>query len=359
MLNTSKETTAAAVKTALQALKAVTGQDQASMETLLVKMTDQWKALHVTSSKPVSIAAFANWMGGTATIVADACTLAPAAKACTFFPREMSVLGVGSTIWPIIGLAVSGDDVDAAQMAIGELFAELAKSCKGTNAGAKKVRHISDNSCRMFPIYQRFLDATVVYVVEARSQGTPSDDARAALRTATENLIQEVGAQGGIDRRTLTWSGFLLPDLALRYEWSASNVNVGAGIGRTAASVTLLKFRIPIFYSRMGYSAVTLSALDAAAPLAELATRSTNATFDGSSKLFANIIAPRADLEGGVPALSKHLLVGGGVSFRLVAPQLTIPATTTTPGAYEYHSCFRAGLRGDCFEFDLFVKYAI
>jgi hypothetical protein len=106
------------------------------------------------------------------------------------------------------------------------------------------------------------------------------------------------------------------------------------------------------------YSAVNLSAFDLLAPLAEIAKRSTGAHFDGSGKLAANLSAPRIDIEGGIPALSTHLLVGGGASFRMAAPRLTMPGTATSPPDYEYRSCLHSA-RGDCFEFDLFVKFSI
>jgi hypothetical protein len=172
------------------------------------------------------------------------------------------------------------------------------------------------------------------------------------------DLIRELGTGGGVDRKWWSWE-ILLPDLALRYEWSPSYVNSDPGSGRTIASITWLKVRVPLWHSEMGFMALDLSAADVLAPLAELVLRSPNASYTGADKLWWNLIAPRIDVEGGIPALSKHLLFGAGLAYRLVAPWQTTAATSTAPAAYQYGSCLSQASKANCLEFGVFLKYII
>jgi len=281
-------------------------------------------------------------------VVKISCKPGSSAVACSFFPRAKDGLGILSDLWPVIRLAAVGDDIDAAQLALSDLFVGLAKSC-GTS---------TSSSCEQFRVYQAFADALVVYTVQARNDATPTDDARGALRTATENMIQQIGVNGGVDR-PFGLKSVLLPDLALRYQWSGSYVNTNLGVTRAVTSVTWLKFRIPLFRNQLGYSAFTLSLIDLIAPLADIVGRSTTVTFNDSQKIWANLLAPRVDLEGGIPALSKHLLVGGGLAYRLVAPSQIQAATTTTPAIYQYGSCSKRLYWANCFELGVFLKFAI
>jgi hypothetical protein len=162
-------------------------------------------------------------------------------------------------------------------LAIGELFAGLEKNCQSPNSASSEV-------CRLSPYYQRFADAVVVYVVQAHTMGTPSDETRGVFRSAVVDLIRELGTGGGVDRKWWSWE-ILLPDLALRYEWSPSYVNSDPGSGRTIASITWLKVRVPLWHSEMGFMALDLSAADVLAPLAELVLRSPNASYTGADKL--------------------------------------------------------------------------
>ncbi len=329
---------------------------------LLTELVDQWKAFRLTGSQHVSVASFTNSMGGVTTLIADGCAISPTAEACQFFDREKQVLGATADLWSVIRLAASGDDVDASQLVIDELFHGLKDKCDGASKPTVVAPPgvVVPGGCTTLPYYQRFADAVVVYAVQAHTAGTPTDEARAVLRSATVDMVQEISIGGGIQRRTFSGKGILLPDLALRYDWSPSFVNASSGAGRVVATATWLKFRIPIVHTRMGYSSATISLVDFLAPLAELAARPTaNVKFNDSKYLAANWVAPRLDFEGGIPALSKNLLVGGGITYRFVVPRLTAPSTMTTRATYQYESCLSHGSAADCFEFGVFAKYVM
>jgi hypothetical protein len=110
----------------------------------------------------------------------------------------------------------------------------------------------------------------------------------------------------------------------------------------------------------LGYTALAISLVDALAPLSELALRqSTAATYVGTEKLGWNLVSPHLDVEGGIPALSKHLVVGGGISYRFIVPWQTAAATTDKPVAYQYDTCFSHKSYAECLEFGIFAKYTM
>jgi hypothetical protein len=316
---------------------------------LLESTIDEWKVLHLTSGNSTVAAFLADATGGVAAVIADGCKTAPTAKACAFFTHEKHVLGVGADLAAAVRLARSGNEIDSAQLAIDELFTDLKANCA-------KTEFNDEAACEMFPFYKRFADAVVVYVVEAHTSGTPSADARAVVRTATVDMVRALGVDGGIDRNTFSL-GLVLPDLSLRYEWSQSFVNVNPG-ARSVASATWLKLRRKLFRGEMGYTAVTLSLVDLLAPLSEIAARA-SVTYTNDDKIWWNLLSPHLDIDGGIPALSKHLLVGGGVSYRFVAPWQTVAPTMTTPASYEYSGCRGHSAWANCLEFGVFAKYAI
>ena len=332
----------------------------------LAALVDQWKAYRLSDGQAISVARLADIAGVVAALVANDCATASASKACTFFPHEREVLGVGTDLWPIIRLVSSGDYVDAAQLTTGILFTGARKACASNGAsrvtagGGDSQEEPSPDSCKVLPYLERFADDIVVYVVQAKVDGTPSDEARSTLRAATEDLVQELALNGGIDRPIVSLKALFLPDLALRYDWSPSFAVDGPGSGRVLASVPWLKVRVPFVRHRLVYSAVAVSLIDVIAPLAELAARAPGITPVHENRIWANVLAPRIDIEGGIPALSKHLLVGGGISYRIVAPAITVPATTTAPASYEYRYYYpwkTDGERG--FQFGVFAKYTM
>jgi hypothetical protein len=325
-----------------------------ALKGVLTQLVDQWKAFHLTGGKSISVATFSDSMGGLAAVITDGCAIHSNAKACAFFPNVTTVLGVASSLWTVSRLAESGDYVDAAQLAIEEIFKELKTNCTDKD----KKKGLPD-ACEMLPFYERFADAMVVYAVQAHASGAPTDEARAVLRSATVDMVREIGLGGGIDRKMFGWE-ILLPDLSLRYDWSPSFVNVNPGAARAIASATWLKLRIPILNRQLGYTALAISLVDALAPLSELALRqSTAATYVGTEKLGWNLVSPHLDVEGGIPALSKHLVVGGGISYRFIVPWQTAAATTDKPVAYQYDTCFSHKSYAECLEFGIFAKYTM
>jgi hypothetical protein len=103
--------------------------------------------------------------------------------------------------------------------------------------------------------------------------------------------------------------------------------------------------------------------VDWLAPFSELAQRKTdNVDYANTAALALNLLTPRVDVQAGIPALSTHLLLGGGLSYRLVVPYLQQAATTTTPANYKYDECLNSTHVANwatCIEFGVFAKYAL
>src|SRR5690348_10551613 len=55
--------------------------------------------------------------------------------------------------------------------------------------------HRSSTACEIVPYIELFADDIVAYVVQDHVNGTPTDEARSALRAATENLGQRFSAR--------------------------------------------------------------------------------------------------------------------------------------------------------------------
>src|SRR5690606_13324756 len=136
------------------------------------------------------------------------------------------------------------------------------------------------------------------------------------------------------DRRYV--ESVFLPDLAVRFSWNAAYVNDSTGSFRTVASLNWLNFRLWARRRELSYFAGQISLVDGLAPLSELAARRTpDIEYEGTSKLVANLVAPRFDLLFGVPALSRHLVVAAGISYRPVVP-IEVGTTPTGQRLYRY-----------------------
>jgi hypothetical protein len=336
-------------------------------------LLDEWRVFHPTAGSKLNVATFVDAMEGTTALFRAACGVAPGAPACKVLmtvqdpnapggyapSKQAKVLGAGAKMAALVGLAGRGDYVDAAQLAVEDVFQGINSQCKD---------HDVNGTCDEYQVYERFADSVVVYVSDIGSDGTPSQAASQAFQSAGEDLITQVANGGGIDRRQFSggWALFV-PDLSLRYSWSPSYVNNSDGTGRVLASVTSLNLRAPLYRTDYFYSALKFSFVDWIAPLAEIATRkSTNVYYGNQAALVADLFNPRIDVEVAIPALSKHLLVGGGSSYRFVVPypasNLGTPATPTSPAVlgYQYDAVWnRASQWSQGLEFGLFAKYSM
>lgn len=152
------------------------------------------------------------------------------------------------------------------------------------------------------------------------------------------------------------------PRLSVEAAWSPSYVNSSPGTARSLASLTWLTARIPIYRSRLAYSALEVSAVDLLAPFTELVLRNRDAAYLDQSLLAWNLVTPRVDAVAGMPVLSTHLVLGGGVAYRMVAPFLEKVGTATSPVSYTYDSCLspsRAGNWSNCLQVGAFVRYEL
>jgi hypothetical protein len=336
-------------------------------------LLDQWRVFHPTTGSKLNVAKFVDSMEGLTVLFKDACRATPKAPACNVLmavpdpsapggnvsSKQAKVLGAGAKMAALVGLAGRGDYVDAAQLAVEDVFQGINSQCKDKDV---------NGTCDEYQVYERFADSVVVYVSDIGSNGTPSQAASQAFQSAGEDLVTQVANSGGIDRRQFGggWALFI-PDLSLRYSWSPSYVNNSDGTGRVLASVTTLNLRARLYRTDYFYSALKFSFVDWIAPLAEIATRkSTNVYYGNQAALVANLFNPRVDVEVGLPALSKHLLVGGGTSYRFVvpysAPNLGTPATATSPGVlgYQYDGVWNhSGEWSQGLEFGMFAKYSM
>ncbi|MEO7037829.1 MAG: hypothetical protein ABI548_27935 [Polyangiaceae bacterium] len=130
-------------------------------------------------------------------------------------------------------------------------------------------------------------------------------------------------------------------------------------------SIDLLRWRISnnlirgrsstVFYALSG------SVLDPLGPITEVATRDQRLDSDPARNhiFWEGFLTPRADIEFGIPELTKNLVVGGGAAVRFFRAQYNPGATTPTyceVGAKCGHDSAQK-LNWDNAELNVFVKY--
>lgn len=240
--------------------------------------------------------------------------------ACRLFGELEQRVGKRSLLWPAVRAASSGDLRAVAHLALSALFGQ------GT-AGRGCDRQSSDEGCRR-DAFRRFADSLVMYVLDA-ARGDTSEAVRAVFRQAAAEAIRLVSPFGGLDRagdaQALGDWIWLAPELALRSSWSPGYINDEPGHLRYTAGLQVLRLRKVFWYTDRSYAALGLSLLDPLAPLAEIVLRADRDAIDGhpvryrrSSQLLWNVLAPRLEWTAGLPWLSKHVVVGAGLSLRLV-----------------------------------------
>jgi hypothetical protein len=246
--------------------------------------------------------------------------------ACAAVTAVSDRLANGRLLWPIIRTAARGDFREVAHMAVLTVFRGYEASGCADPGEVELLEAFGSESqdtrdCHA-DLYRRFAESVVVYVIDTAESGAPSEATRVAFRKATTEVIQEIGKGGGIDRSAV--KNFFMPGLSLRASWNAGYVHKTGSSLRYIPSVSWLTFRGRLAYAEQYYAALHLSFIDPLAIVSELAVRDmSGAVFVNSARLVRNIVTPRFDVVFGIPALSRHLVVGAGASWRLAVPLAT------------------------------------
>jgi hypothetical protein len=263
------------------------------------------------------------------------------------------------TIKTLISSASRGDVRSVAHTAVLLLFRpETGSNCSDDTGQAK------DATCQT-DLYRRFAASIVAYTIDEAESESPSDATRAAVRAAVADVVREIGTGGGFGRRR--WYDFVIPEMNLRVSWNPAYVNQSGRTARFVASIDVIKYRGVIRYSQQLYTAIHLSLLDPLAPLAELSLRkSLDTAYTDQERLGWDFITPRIEFVLGIPQLSQHLAVGGGISARLVVPFQTSSQIVEgqTVDTYSYETLWQSWsfFRHNWpqfVEFGFFIKYVI
>jgi hypothetical protein len=329
----------------------------ASVDKLLGALTTlyrQWR-LAASSGAIVDLAVAIDSTLGAAGAVVDFCAGSDSA-ACHAVTAVSRDIVRGRTLWPLIVAASHGNLGEVAHGTMALIFRTPRASCSEAPDG-----RTGSAACDT-EIYRRFAETLVTYTVELAQDKTVSDAARAAFRTSASDVIRQVGNGGGFARRR--WFGFLIPTLNLRASWNAAYVNESGNSLRYLASIDWIKYRFVLAFSERLYMGLHVSLIDPLAPLSELATRpNVGAEYHDQEKLAWNFVAPRLDFVLGVPTLSKHLAVGGGMSLRLTVPDLENMPAPGQIAVYRYQTLWGDDNPNDHWpryiEFGFFVKYVI
>ena len=299
----------------------------------------QWKIATNAGARRLDISRFTSVIASGSGALFEICAGSASAE-CKELMRYKPMLELGGIASRYVSLASRGDGREAAFLAMQSVFPKWLAPETCAKAGDDER---SEGNCTALVKYKNFVLAVVVYVLDVSQDNAPSEATSAAFRQAAVEIVQELATGGGISRRWFSRT-FFLPDLALRVSWSGAYLNESEGSVRFVASANMLNFRVgPILYKDLYYLAIHASLADPLAPLTEIALRrKVGVTYDSDYKLAANLIAPRMDLVFGVPALSKHVVVGAGLSLRVAAPRtwdIVLPGKDsgmTTKVQYKY-----------------------
>lgn len=336
--------TAETVLTTLE--KAITVKDSAltakvkqvidGLETALHRLQSQWALVTGAGKRHIDLMATIGALWEAQGALGQLCGKNSSIVMCQHLLRIEGVLGRGKPWWGVLRAASSGNIREVAHMAVTALFT----SKRDNNECAQNRQCHKD-------LYERFAESLAYYVIDIAEDKTPSDATREAFRSAAEEVIQHIWP-GGYDRPGCTvchpcWH-VLYPDFALRASWSPSYVSTSGKTLRYVASINFLTARFAPYYTKQVYVGVHVSVFDLLGPMAEIALRPNTFVYDDSmhndpaARVFANFIEPRVDVVVGLPALSKHLVVGLGASVRPSVPYATTSSTMTP--TYEYRTLF-------------------
>jgi hypothetical protein len=177
-----------------------------------------------------------------------------------------------------------------------------------------------------------FLRALAVYSVDSVSSGADGGSAEADFRAAAVDMIQTFSGQG-VRRSMLVDAHFAyVPELSLRAAWRPGHVGESADKTMVYPSIELLRGRVRFPVNRLLYFSGNISALDPLGPLTEVATRDVALDSDPerTKVFFLGFVVPRAELEFGLPDLTKNLVVGIGVAARFFKAEVSDGATAPT-----------------------------
>jgi hypothetical protein len=175
-------------------------------------------------------------------------------------------------------------------------------------------------------VVRAFIRSLAVYIMDLVTSSSSAATAEAGFKNAAIALIEQEGAGGGYSRRWSKphrWTNFLksvgYPQFSLREVYRPGHINADGSVTQEYASIDLLTFRRQIRYAQWSYFAVQVKLVDALGPFFDISTG--GHLFDNDPNrvraFFEGFFVPRAELEFGVPALSRNLLVGVGLAFRL------------------------------------------
>jgi len=258
------------------------------------------------------------------------------------------------------------DDEVAAIKALREIVRMLQARNYG-GAAEKLLAKISTPDCTATPENAActetgkaaliFVEKLIVYTVDAVTSKTPQSSAAEDFRKAAMELIR-IHSFAGV-ARVNSWPNFYrTPEFSLRKSFRMDVAKV-----TDTASVELLTLRTrPLIYTQQVYLAFHVSLLDGLGPFTELATRDP-AVAGGEHPEYAFLIAlvaPRVDLEFGLPGLSRNLVIGGGAAGRFYRVEKRDGVPTY---CFTFFTCRgdtnRTWPGSDNLEFSLFVKYVM
>lgn len=205
-----------------------------------------------------------------------------------------------------------------------------------------------------------FVRALAVYVVDSATSGQSTGTADENFRAAAVDLIEGYGGLG-YERKTWTVGSLVYPTFSLRESLRPGHVNADDGTLTRYVSIDLLTLRHPWRFTQSIYVAPQLSLVDLAGPLSDRAT--TGHMLDGAPNsdwaALAAFFVPRASVEIGIPGLSRNLLIGASVAFRLYAEEPT--GASSAVYCFVGQACSAAGMRStslyDYFEFGVHVSF--
>lgn len=292
------------------------------LQTKFSRIRTQWQLASHNGLRTVEVGVFFSSVLAASGALPSLCAESKT-PVCTLLTRFKSATDQVKLVGPIVRAISQKSYGDAANLALQAIF-EIVKTDDCTTSLTLNAACRSDS-------FRTFLTSFTQYVIESAGTGSPTEVTRAALRASAVQVLRQIGVGGGFDRRgwrlwagfvPLPGLGFIMPEFGLRASWSPSYVNRDEGRSiRYVASANLLTFKPLLRYTDFTYVALHISLADPLAPLSELATRRVEGVeYVDSHKLAWNILAPRLELLYGIPALSRHLVIGAGISVRVVAP---------------------------------------
>lgn len=204
-------------------------------------------------------------------------------------------------------------------------------------AGAPKAAAESPDCDRQVIIqrYGQFLASLVAYSVEVATTGKSTSQTQGAFESAVFDVLQTDGPNAGTNRDFGT--NFLLPKPSLRLSWNAGYVNDVASNGfRYVAVLDWPTVRFPFRNTQGVYFALDVSLVDLLGPFSESALRKQSTNYDSGALEWAEFLDPRVEVMFGIPSLTTHLVLTGGLSYRSAG------VATNHAGTLKYYSPYAA-----------------